>query len=112
MEAGIPVGLPKGVLCLASGSTDMLVQLQIKVHAGLQAPPVPPPPKCLSYISKSKLVSPDTHLFFFRRARLLPLPVIVSLFSQIVLAMSSLLLFLSALDSSRCLWMFSFSYIQ
>lgn len=111
-------------------SIDIPVALVIISKLMLVSRPVVPIHKYPLYISKSMLASWNTHSYtlptptlncsgsqislrathtpYYNPTTLTILPIAVSIPASLTLAMSSLCVFLSALNTSRCLWMFSF----
>lgn len=101
------------------GSTSILPWFQIKAHAGLRSPKSPPTSTCFTF---QPLALPSWHCSLpqaslppdtlYNAKDPLP-PHLSSLLLQIALARSGWLgFFLFVLNSSRCLWIFSFSYLQ
>lgn len=130
---------PRGVILLVSGERirlpiDIPVALVIISKLMLISRPMVPIHKYPLYILKSMPASwnthaytlptstlncsgshislPATHSSCYNPTTLTILPLAVSIPASLTLAMSGLCVFLSALDTSRCLWMFSLSYSQ
>lgn len=111
-------------------SVDITVALVIISKFMLVSRPVVPIHKYPLYISKSTLASwsthsytlptptlncsgsqislPETHTPYYNPTTLTILPIAVSIPASLTLVVCSLCVFLSALDTSRCFWMFSF----